>query len=162
MVATHLLYESFQDGIRGIRTIESGEPGPTFGITVCTHGGEVVGMDIVDHLIGEFGITERLRKGRLVFVLVNLPAYSHWKETGDVVGSRYLEENLNRACTEENVRTSQSAEIARIREILPTLRTFDYCLDIHSTYKPSESMGIVSRRGAAFFGDVMNVSLELP
>ena len=162
MNGTHLLYESFQDGIRGIRTVESGVPGPTFGITACTHGGEVVGMDIADRLLGEFGIGERLRKGRLVFVLVNLPAYLRWKETGDVVGSRYLEENLNRACTDENVRTSASAEIARVRELLPTLRTFDYCLDIHSTYKPSESMGIVSRRGAGFFGDVMNVALELP
>ena len=119
-------------------------------------------MEIADQLLQEFNIENRLRKGKLIFILVNLPAYSHWKETGDVVGSRYLVENLNRACSEENVRTSASSEIVRIREILPFLKTFDYCLDIHSTYRPSESMGIVSRRGAAFFKDVMNVSLELP
>lgn len=158
----HQIYESFQDGIRGIRTVDSGIPGPILGITVCTHGGEVVGMEIADQLLQEFDVGNRLSKGKLVFVLVNLPAYSRWKETGDVVGSRYLVENLNRACSEENVRTSASAEIVRVREILPLLRTFDYCLDIHSTYKPSESMGIVSRRGADFFKDVLNVSLELP
>ncbi len=157
----HIIFHSTHNNIPGVLCIDSGKPGPILGIWACTHGGEVVGLDIIDFLLEKLDIKNMLQSGKIFFSLNNIPAYEKYLETGDVVGSRFVEENLNRACSVENMLRSNSPEIQRARQLEPLLAKLEFYLDIHSTYSPSESIGIFSKNGFERFWKVFNVSMGL-
>jgi hypothetical protein len=53
---------------------------------------------------------------------------------------------MNRCCSEQNLKTSISAEVNRVLEIMPILQQLDIIFDIHSTYSPSDSMIILTNK----------------
>jgi succinylglutamate desuccinylase len=54
--------------------------------------------------------------------------------------ARFIDENLNRCCSIENLSKSTSYEVRRALELQPVLKDTDIHFDIHSTYTPSESI----------------------
>jgi hypothetical protein len=63
---------------------------------------------------------------------------------------------MNRCCSIENLKESNSIEVRRILELLPVLNKLDFLFDIHSTYSPSDSMMILTKKSYQEFSDVFN------
>lgn len=157
----HTVFYSTHNNIPGVLCVDSEKLGPILGIWACTHGGEVVGLDIIDFLLDTLDIKKILQRGKIFFFLNNIPAYEKYLETGDIIESRFVEENLNRACSVENMLWSNSREIQRARQLEPLLAKLEFYLDIHSTYSPSESIGIFSKNGFERFWNVLNINMGL-
>lgn len=115
-------------------------------------------MDILENI---YNIGQKLLCGRIFFILANTDAYKKLLKTWNVVASRYVDENMNRCCAPEFLANSMNLERKRVREILPILADLDIHLDIHSTYTPSESMAIYSRRYYETQKPNLNVDITL-
>lgn len=147
-------------GVSGVRLFDSGMPGPTLGITACTHGGETAGIDAMAFLEERLSLSGKLKNGRIFFVIANEAAYRKCLETGNPVECRYVEENMNRCCSADALADPRTVERRRVNDLVPVLAEFDVHFDVHSTYGPSETMAIASVRAAEYLS-IMNASLRL-
>jgi hypothetical protein len=133
--------------ISGAIEFNSGTIGPTVGITLCTHGNEPAGLITLWYLRNVFKLQNKLRKGRIIFVLNNLNAcekYLHTISDEEKNMCRFLDVNMNRL--PENLLTlekSSKYEIIRAKELYPIWSQFDVGLDIHSTPQESQPMIIL-------------------
>src|SRR5437870_415528 len=66
--------ESTCDSVSGALLIEGKKPGPTLGITACTHGNEPSGLAVFAYLLEQTKIRDRLECGRLYLIVNNLLA----------------------------------------------------------------------------------------
>lgn len=155
------LSKNTYEGIQWIKLFDSLKKWPTLGIGACTHWWETVWLEIMEFLERTVWIDKILTRWKLFFILINIPAYEHYLKTQDVMNSRFIEENLNRSCSEKNIKKSNSQEIKRIREIYPLLASLDIFLDIHSTYTPSESITIFTQKSYKLFHATLNTNVEL-
>ncbi len=164
-----LLSKSY-DWINWVELIASKNDWPTLWISVCTHGWEVVWLDILKSLIEEIQIAWKLTKWRIFLILNNIEAFKKYKalveswvkiSSDDLVSTRFVDQNMNRCCSEENLTTSTSYEVRRVLELMPILQQLDIIFDIHSTYSPSDSMAILTKRSHEQFEWVFNVDKEL-
>ena len=129
------------DGVRGVIRITSKNPGPTVGISICTHGNEPSGLAVAHYLLGEYDLRTRLQKGTVYLVLNNLEAVMNYfvgAEAGSKEKYRYIDFNMNRLPSD--IHKSDEYEVRRARELLPIWERFDIGLDIHSTRQESEPM----------------------
>jgi succinylglutamate desuccinylase len=61
--------------------------------------------------------------------------------------NRFIEANLNRCCSLEDMEAGISYESRRAKELEEILKYVDYHLDIHSTYStPSKAVAISTER----------------
>ena len=165
----NLAWQKYNE-VQWVQLLDSGREWPTLWISVCTHGWEVVWLDILQSLIEEIQITEKLTRWRIFLILSNISAYrkyrtlvESWKEIDakDLVSTRFVDENMNRCCDVDNIKNSRSKEVVRILELTPILSELDVIFDIHSTYAPSDSMSIITRRSFQSFWNTFNVHKRL-
>lgn len=144
------LMESSYQGIQGVVKIEGTHPGPTLGVTVCTHGNEPAGLAAAQFLIDTYVRDAREFSGA-ISIVVNNPfatqAYfeAMFEQDNDAaLKARGIEINMNRipaeAILDEN---DKRPEIARVRELQPIYDEFDVGVDIHSTLRPAPPMVVV-------------------
>lgn len=151
------LTKALYNNISGIHCISSVSSWPSVCISACTHWGETAGLDVIDFLVKEFEIEKRLKKWNIFFMLANIKAYEKYLKTWDFKWARYIDENMNRVATEENVHYGTSVEAHRMREIEPILMSVNYHIDIHSTMKSPASMAIYTAKSRPLFEHVINV-----
>lgn len=133
-------------GIFGIWRVNSQKPGPTLGITICTHGNEPSGLAALRYLRRKFDIKKNLERGSLIFVLNNLKAAQksfRAKTEDEKRRSRFIDINFNRLPANTlKLNNDSRYEIKRARELCPIWREFDFAIDIHSTSQKSDPMTI--------------------
>jgi len=156
------LLESKYNKIQWILCMDSGKKWPIVWITVCTHWWETVWLEVVEYLLHKFGIKKKLLMGKMYCILTNIEAYkkniqlkNQWDDEY-VIKSRYLEENMNRCCSLEDMQNPITYERKRVCEIEPILKTLDYHIDIHSTMSPTWSMCIYTKKSKKHVGDVFD------
>lgn len=149
--------EAQREGISGVVRIESGKPGPVLGITACTHGNEPSGLAIFGYLLNEKNIEKELKCGTLYLVVNNIRATERFfgaTSESEIQKSRYCDVNMNRLPKEAlDLMNDARYEIARVRELYPLWKRFEFGLDVHSTLDPSEPM-IISK-GGEFHSDLV-------
>ena len=140
------LAQSSYEGIPGIIKIESGKPGPTFGMTVCTHGGEPSGLAAAEYVLDEVDKKGVFLAGTISIVLANVEAaknYFNAQTKRERQLARFVDVNLNRippgALEDKN---DTRYEIQRMRELQPVLDLFEIGLDVHSTTQKPAPMVI--------------------
>lgn len=153
-----LLNEKY-DWINWVKVIDSWIKWPNVWISVCTHWGEHAWLKTLEYLTDELDIENNLTKWKIYFILTNIDAYKKsllsWNK--NPVESRFIEDNLNRCCSEDNMKKSVSYEVKRALELVPILKKLDYHLDIHSTYNPSEAMLITTSNWVKELSNTFNV-----
>jgi len=158
------LLESTYLWIPWIYLIDSGIPGPTVAISACTHGGEHAWLKAINHLMDVVEIKKHLISWKIFFILTNIRAYEQSIKEGndDPDSNRFVEANLNRCCTVENMESGNSYEAKRAKELEKILQDVDYHLDIHSTYStPSRAIAISTERSRELVRESLNVDLIL-
>ncbi|MBN8891110.1 MAG: peptidase M14 [Acetobacteraceae bacterium SCN 69-10] len=124
-------------GIPGFTSHAAPEPGPHVAVIGLTHGNELAGGVVLDHLLRS-GL--RPSRGRLTLGFANLAAFARF-DPAHPTASRFLDEDLNRlwdTATLDGPR--QSSELARARQIRPLIDTVDVLLDLHSMLWPSDPL----------------------
>ncbi len=143
-----VLKHSEVDGVPGVLRIQGKNPGPTLGITVCTHGNEPAGLAIAQHLLETIDIAQTLEKGVLFIVLNNIEAtekYFNATSVEEIRKARYCDINMNRLPKDVLQRSGdERSEVKRAQELYPIWKQFDFGLDVHSTLETSTPM-IISR-----------------
>ncbi|MGY5850794.1 succinylglutamate desuccinylase [Salegentibacter sp. F14] len=116
----------------------SGKKGPLLFVTGGVHGNEPSGIEALERVFAELKKTSPEIEGTLIGVSGNKEALNQNK--------RYLEEDLNRTWTEENIKqkkkeTHEQREMWEIIEVLEQYPESDftkrYFLDCHTTSSPS-------------------------
>lgn len=134
--------------IPGVYKIDSNIPGPTLGITVCTHGNELSGVAAIYYLRNIYKIDKRLKKGKILFVINNIRAGEKAlmvKTKIERLKARYMDLNMNRLPKNlEKIRKDNRYEIKRSKELIPVWDSFDCSLDIHSTTQDNKPMIIAA------------------
>ncbi len=135
-------------GVKGVFRIDSGKPGPVFGLTICTHGNEIAGMAAVNYLRNKYSISQKLLKGSIIIAVNNLKAAEKALKARTEIErlkSRYIDLNFNRLPKDLlRIVRDNRYEIKRAKELLPIWNMFDVALDIHSTIQDSPPMIIAS------------------
>ncbi|NJW53286.1 succinylglutamate desuccinylase/aspartoacylase domain-containing protein [Salinimicrobium oceani] len=128
---------------RIIGDYSSGHPGPLLFVTAGVHGNEPSGVKALKKVFSELEKTKPTIEGRIVGVMGNKSALEK--------GQRYIDEDLNRTWTEENVKnqdpeTQEQREMHEIIEVLEKFSEDDYSkryfLDCHTT--SSDSLPYIS------------------
>lgn len=135
-------------GVAGVLRVDSGVSGPVLGITVCTHGNELCGLEALSNVLK---ILKRkvLLKGSIMMVVNNLKAAEkalNAKNLKDSLDARYIDVNMNRL--PENLlklTKDKRYEIRRALELIPVWKKFDYAIDIHSMTQNSQPILIVTK-----------------
>ena len=153
---TNLLTSSYQD-IPWTLCIDSGRIWPIVVISALTHGGETAWLDVINFLIQEIDIQSHITSWKVVFLLSNIDAYTKYLTGVNFKDARYIDENMNRCATIENIRNGHSSESTRLRIIEPVLAHADYHIDIHSTTQSPMSMAIMTSKSEKVFGTIVNV-----
>lgn len=151
------LIDHIYNTIPWVYLIDSGAQWPTICISACTHGGETAGLDVINFLIEKLQLDQKIQKGKIFFVLANIDAYKKYLATHDFWTSRFIDENMNRVCTVENIENGQSYEIQRVRELIPILASCDVHIDIHSTSQSASSIAIYTDKSKDIFASCVNV-----
>lgn len=138
------LSSSVWEGVPGVMCLDSGQPGPTVGLTVCTHGNEPSGLAGAA-LALQLAEQESFPVcGKLFIVLNNLQAATNYFATTneeEKIHTRYVDVNMNRLPEDVLTRTHDDRyEISRAQALAPIWRQFDVALDIHSTSQPCDPM----------------------
>lgn len=140
------LYKPTEQDIPGVTVINSGLPGPTVGITVCTHGNEPSGLVAATYIRERIQNETPLLCGRVVLVVNNPGAVENYLRDGERAahGGRFIDADMNRlpadlSSTEDPV----PYEVRRAQELVPVWQQFDVGLDIHSTTLPTSPMLVV-------------------
>ncbi len=169
----HRLLYKYSFDIRWVDILDSWNPGPTIWISACTHWWEVVWLDVIDKLCIDFELKKRLTRWKVALILTNIDAYKMYlykkilsnEEEGlspkDIIDCRFIEENLNRCCTEEKIEQWLTSETKRVRSLMPILKELDILFDIHSTSTPSESMSIITNKSRSLVLQNLNVDKHL-
>jgi succinylglutamate desuccinylase len=96
-------------------------------ITGLTHGDEVIGLEIIN-LILEYIMLHKIYHFKVGFLLNNLEAYHQ--------NQRYLESDLNRSFSVDNIQTQEQKRALEIQNIVKKLE-FKLLLDLHQTSEPT-------------------------
>ncbi len=127
----------------GVDVVDSGIPGKTIAITMCTHGNEPVGLMVYDYM-KQYFVDHPLLQGRVLFILVNEQALRNYllaTTDEEERNTRYVDINMNRIPEESHLLNDPSTyEQQRLQELYAILSTVDIALDLHSTSLPSEPM----------------------
>ena len=138
------LSRSRYEGVPGIVRIDGKKPGPTVGITVCTHGNEPSGLAAADFLFNTVARKKELLSGTVYVVLNNVLAadrYFNARTAEEKRTARFADVNMNRLPPDALERKQDTRyEIKRIRALSPIVERFDVGLDIHSTSQDSAPM----------------------
>lgn len=118
-----------------VYTIDSWKPWKTVTFVALTHGNEVSGLYVFDHLLNELNIWENLLSWKLHLVVWNHHAHLE-KDDLNPYWKRFLDMDFNRVW--DNSWETKTYE--RKDEILKYVEEADILLDIHSTSLPSDSM----------------------
>jgi predicted deacylase len=143
--AFQLLKDKTVDGVRGVLILDSGQPGPVVGITVCTHGNEFCGLSTLTWLLRDIE-AQRLHHthGKIIITLNNMAATEAFLASEDPSESkiyRFTEIDMNRLPLDfRDAKWSAVYEVQRSLELEPIWARFDYSIDIHSTSAPSIPM----------------------
>ncbi|WP_335965774.1 succinylglutamate desuccinylase/aspartoacylase family protein [Galbibacter sp. PAP.153] len=123
---------------RIIGTYTSNNPGPLLFVTAGIHGNEPSGVLALQHVFEELNHTKPTINGTLVGVSGNKTALEK--------NVRYIDEDLNRTWTEENIKSGKntSHEHTEMHDIIKILQTYlekehskNYFLDCHTTSSAS-------------------------
>lgn len=140
-------------GVHTVLRIKAPKPGPTLGITVHTHGNEPSGLAVMQFLLEEFDVRDKLVRGTLYLVVNNVRAtrrYLSATTEDEKRLARMTDVNMNRLPADlQGLRTDRRYEIQRAIQLLPIWRTFDVGFDIHSMALDFPAM-------------IMNVGSSLP
>lgn len=127
-----------KDNSRIIGNYTSGNEGPLLFVTAGVHGNEPSGVKALEKVFAELEKTKPEIKGRIVGVMGNKSALQK--------GQRYIDEDLNRTWTEDNVNNNdpETQEQREMHEIIEVLEKFPedeyskrYFLDCHTTSSDS-------------------------
>lgn len=139
------LLNSNVNWIQWVKEIKSNIPGPNVTISACTHWGEKAWEKSIDYMLEQLEIDKYLLKWKINFILTNIEGYLKSFDVQTPVEARFIDEDLNRACSIENMQKSTTYEVMRALELQPILEQTDVHLDIHSTYTKTESMLILTK-----------------
>lgn len=134
-------------GVDGVFVYDSGTEGPTFGVTIHTHGNEPCGLAALAafRALIEEGVPY---KGRVLFMINNLAASRiYWEEKHDPAELKYrfLDCNMNRIPTTfDATQAYDEAELNRVKELLPLWQMFDVAIDFHTTSQEAPAMVIAN------------------
>lgn len=148
------IFEEFKkshlDDVAGVIVHNSGKPGPVLGITVCTHGNELSGLEAAHRISRWFEGGSKLKHGSVMLVLNNIKAAEkalRSKNPHNCLSARYIDVNMNRLprnlC---DLNFDSRYEVVRARELLPIWKKFDVALDIHSMTHQSPPILIAPSR----------------
>ncbi len=140
-----------------VMLLDSWKEWPNFAISACTHGGEHAGLKVINYLIETLHLSQNLMQWKVFLVLSNIEAYKKSLLLENPAWARFIEENLNRCCDPLNMQSSQLYESRRARELEWVLKSIDIHLDIHSTYSPSEAIGVVTQKSQNLIQTILNV-----
>ncbi len=157
-IGSTLTHSSYQ-WINWVQKVDSWNPWPKVVISACTHGGETAGLQVIQYLLHDYWIREKIRRGEIYFVLSNMDAYNFYLKSGDFKKARYIDQNMNRCATKENILNSSSSEARRIRELHALLSSCDIHIDLHSTTMSSSS--IANKRARRSFSSFFSSFLTL-
>ncbi len=128
-----LNFQRFSKLGKGIFEIKGEKPGAHIAITLCVHGNETVGLDIMQSAIPHLdkcGISS----GKVTFICANIEAIRQ--------NVRFVVEDMNRLLglegLENLVGNRTNTERARLVAILPFFSNCDILLDVHSTIRASK------------------------
>lgn len=129
------LKNSKMDGVEGVIKIDTGVAGPVVGVTICTHGNEVCGLQVADFILLNKNL---LTKGIVYIVLNNIKAtqmYFAAQTEEEQQNARFIDLNMNRLPSDllSYDDSCNIYEIKRAKELMPIWKKFDYAIDIHST-----------------------------
>ena len=85
-------YRAGNRGIPYVTSFDSGNAGPHVVVAALMHGNEICGAVALDHL---FRAGPRPARGTLTLAFANVAAYETF-DAADPLGSRYLDEDMNR------------------------------------------------------------------
>ncbi|MDP6343203.1 MAG: succinylglutamate desuccinylase/aspartoacylase family protein [Alphaproteobacteria bacterium] len=126
-------YRRGNTGIDFIHRFDSGAPGPHLLINALTHGNEVCGAHAL-RLLFERDI--RPARGILTLGFANVEAYRRF-DAANPTASRFVDEDFNRVWNEGILNGDRgSVELARARELRPSVEAADFLLDLHSMQRP--------------------------
>lgn len=151
-----LINSSYQ-WIPWVMVLDSWKEWPNFAISACTHGWEHAGLKVINYLTETLHLSQNLIKWKVFFILSNIEAYKKSLSLENPALARFIDENLNRCCDPSNMESSQLYESCRARELEWILKNIDYHLDIHSTYGPSEAIGVVTQKSQDWIQKILNV-----
>ena len=123
--------------IPGVIHIDSGRPGPTAGIAMCTHGNEPSGIAPLWFALANDFLKNELACGSILFFVNNLRAAQESfgsQSYEQRYTKRFIDINMNRLpsnCMADN--DVKGYEAARVRQLRPVYDLLDAALDIHST-----------------------------
>lgn len=119
--------------VPGVFVIEGTEPGPTVGISICTHGNEIAGLSAAEYLLDLVNGGKELKRGGIYIVLNNLKAAEHFFDLNDTQ-ARFVDIDFNRLPPSVfDGNPSNDYEITRARVLKEVWDGFDYGIDMHST-----------------------------
>lgn len=134
-------YRASGSGVDYLHTIDAGVAGPHLMVNALTHGNEWCGMHVVKRLL-DTGF--RPRVGRLTLSFANVVAYEALDANG--MSARFVERDFNRLWHDELLAAdTQSVEGRRAHQLLPTVRTVDRLLDLHSTWHALQPFFVLSQ-----------------
>ncbi len=124
-------------GIAGFTTRDSGLPGPHVALIALTHGNEIGGAIVLDHML-RMGTAPAI--GKLTLGFANTAAFARF-DPANPVASRFIDEDLNRVWDDIQLfGVRRSLELERAREIRPLVDCADIVLDLHSMLWPSDPL----------------------
>lgn len=118
-------------------------------ITGLMHGNEVIGLEIINHLLQSF--QKKLPKIRVTFLLCNIPAA--------LKNQRFLEKDLNRCFLIQN---PQTAEEKRAQQIEKLAQHCHYLIDLHQTVEATESVFFVLEQKKELMEFAEQISTKIP
>jgi predicted deacylase len=136
------LMQADAEGVAGVLRIDGLSPGPTLGLTILTHGNEPSGLAAAAAVLAFADAGWRPKCGAVVVVVNNPMAAERWfaaKDDAERLAARLVDRDMNRLPVQLDG-SSSAREVKRAIELLPTWRTFDVALDIHSVGQESPPM----------------------
>jgi predicted deacylase len=131
-------------GTEGIWHFDSGVPGRSVMVSALMHGNELCGAWALKEALGT-GL--RPRRGTLTLGFCNLAAFDRFdpQHPGD---ARYVDEDMNRVWSDDQLGHAHTSERRRAARILPWVNRADWLLDLHSMSQsdtPVQLPGVAQR-----------------
>ena len=146
-----------------ITVFDSWKKWPVLWISACTHWWEIVWLKVIDYFVNKFDIKTNLIKWKIIFIVSNIEAYKKylklkkklkWEKL--LIESRYIDENLNRCCSVNNLINPVSYERKRAKELEKILKKLDIIIDIHSTTRKSKSILLIKKKNYDKMKNIFN------
>ncbi len=150
--------DSTRHGVKGVLRVDSGKPGPVFGVTSHVHAGEIVGDSPLAHHLSTDTLGKWLSCGSVDFVVVHLEGARQVFDLEDFDSAasrqkrralRCLDDDMNRLPKKVlEMRSSGSYEVERAQELVRVVRGFDAALDVHEMINSSDpDPGLIDIKG---------------